>query len=64
MSQERLFGLAILSIENSRARNLDVQTVMKTFAHKKGLCDTRGVSQVGFNNIYHIYILQSICVGY
>ena len=34
MSQERLSGLAILSIENKRARSLDVKSVVKDFAHR------------------------------
>ena len=33
MSQERLSGLAILSIENERALSLDVKSVVKDFVH-------------------------------
>jgi hypothetical protein len=52
MSQDSVTGLAKLSVENSRAHNLDLQAVVKTFAHRKGrLQETRGVSQVGFNLI-------------
>ena len=34
MSQERLSGLAVLSIENQRARQLDLGDVVKEFAKK------------------------------
>ena len=34
MSQERLSGLSILSIENERARGLNISTIVKTFAEK------------------------------
>ena len=35
MGQERLSGLAILSIENCRARALDLSSVIKDFAELK-----------------------------
>lgn len=35
MGQERLSGLAILSVENSRARNLDLSSVVNDFAERK-----------------------------
>ena len=35
MGQERLSGLAILSIENSRARTLDLGSVVEDFAERK-----------------------------
>ena len=34
MSQDRLSGLSILSIENERARNLDLSEIVKQFAEK------------------------------
>ena len=34
MSQEILSGLSILSIENERARGLNISTIVKTFAEK------------------------------
>ena len=34
MSQERLSGLSILSIENEHARNLDLTSIIKEFAEK------------------------------
>ena len=39
MSQDRLSGLSILSIENERARNLDLSEIVKQFAEKK--CKTQ-----------------------
>ena len=35
MSQERLSGLALLSIENERAKNLDFRKVIQQFASAK-----------------------------
>ena len=35
MGQERLSGLAILSIENDRARKLDFTTIVNEFAEQK-----------------------------
>ena len=35
MGQERLSGLAALSIENSRARKLDLSSVVDGFAERK-----------------------------
>ncbi|KAK0140154.1 Zinc finger MYM-type protein 1 [Merluccius polli] len=35
MAQERLFGLAILSIENERARKLDISQIVNDFAERK-----------------------------
>ena len=35
MSQDRLSGLSILSIENERARNLDLSEIVKQFVEKK-----------------------------
>ena len=34
MSQDMLSGLSILSIENERARNLDLSEIVKQFAEK------------------------------
>lgn len=34
MSQERLSSLALLSIENARARNIDIKDAVKDFAHQ------------------------------
>ncbi|ROL50526.1 Zinc finger MYM-type protein 1 [Anabarilius grahami] len=34
MSQERLSSLALLSIENARARNIDIKAAVKDFAHQ------------------------------
>ena len=35
MTQERLSDLSLLSIENERARNLDLNEVIKVFASNK-----------------------------
>ena len=35
MVQDRLSGLSILSIENNRARNLNLSEIVKQFAEKK-----------------------------
>ncbi|XP_014880151.1 zinc finger MYM-type protein 1-like [Poecilia latipinna] len=35
MGQERLSGLAILSIENERAKKMDIQSIMDDFAERK-----------------------------
>ena len=34
MSQDRLSGLSILSIENEHARNLDISEIVKQFAEQ------------------------------
>lgn len=39
MGQSRLFGLAILSIENARARQLDLQDLIEDFAQRKASYD-------------------------
>ena len=36
MSQERLNGLAIISIERDLVRNLDYETLVKEFIEKEG----------------------------
>ena len=39
MSQERLSGLVLLSIENERAKNLDFRKVIQQFASEKARGD-------------------------